>query len=67
MPKSNRDLCVEIIDSLPEEELARVFTLLKSIKFISDEIINDSENADILLKAIDSSTDFELVEKLKTK
>ena len=67
MPKSNRDLCVEIIDSLPEEELARVFTLLKSIKFISDEIINDSKNADILLEAINGSNSFDLLEKLKIK
>lgn len=43
MSKSNKELCIEIINALPDERLARVVTLLKSIKYMSDEIYNDEK------------------------
>ena len=65
MPKSNRDLCIEIIDSLPEEELAHVYILLKSVKYMSDEICNDSKNVDLGFKMTGDL--YDLAEKLGIK
>ena len=65
MPKSNRDLCVEIIDSLPDDQLSRVFTLLKSIKFMSDEIFSDNKNTELTLGLTEDLDD--LAEKLGVK
>jgi len=60
MKKSNRDICVEIIDTLPEEQLAHVITFLKSIKLMSDELFDEDKGKkvwEIYKDAVDLNED----------
>lgn len=69
MLESNRELCIEIINDIPEDQLSHVAVFLKSIKLVSDELLSETKSAKLteIYKEISDSTSSEANEEISPK